>query len=74
VAYSSTLKMEAVCTSQASVNLYRTTQCHIPEHSIVNLLSSIITFSYIMTSRIWGSVTNNNGFWIGFFGTFISLS
>jgi hypothetical protein len=39
LAYSSMLKMKTVYSSGASVNLYQTTRCHIPEDSTLNLNS-----------------------------------
>jgi hypothetical protein len=47
LAYSSLLKMEAVCSSKTSVNLYQRTQHHIPEDSIYSMLHAL-TFVWTM--------------------------
>jgi hypothetical protein len=55
--YSSTLKMEAVCSFKTSVNIYRTTRCHIPEartchsHHCENLKPRKICFHFPAGAR-----------------------
>jgi hypothetical protein len=49
--YSSTLEMEAICSSEQSVNVYRTTRGHIPEDSVITEFTKIENF-YIGTFRI----------------------
>jgi hypothetical protein len=43
LADSSTLKMEALCPSETSVNFYRTTQRHIPDDSCFNVIFYLFT-------------------------------
>jgi hypothetical protein len=43
LAYYSTLKMEAIFSSETSVKVHLTTRCYIPDHSLQNANSSAVS-------------------------------
>jgi hypothetical protein len=53
--YSSTLKMKAVYFLKTSVNLYQTTQCHIPEESVLYVyIYSLFSYDVYVVSFMMG--------------------
>jgi hypothetical protein len=54
---SSTLKMEAICSSETSVDTQRTTRCHIPEDDTLHNQHCEDLKSYI--ARAFSSVVDN---------------
>jgi hypothetical protein len=53
-AYSSTLQMEATCSSELSVDVQRTTQCYIPEHrTLHNHCRENLEYYVIMLVSCW---------------------
>jgi hypothetical protein len=66
LAYSSTLKMEAVHSSKTSVNFHQTTWHHIPEHSPLrsqwceNLKSNILIMSVMLLNHLSRKLSTRN--------------
>jgi hypothetical protein len=50
---SSTLRVKAVCYAKTSVNLYQSTECHIPEDSALHILAHVKSTSVLVTDIKW---------------------
>jgi hypothetical protein len=61
---------KCICNSSAYKYPYKEQRRNITSQSF----KSINVTSILILSRVWGSVTNNNGFWIAFIGTYITIT